>query len=107
MFAGLFKEEWSGDGFIGIAAKSYFCYDKTDPTKDKCSAKGVSRHIKMTREYFLDVLTTKTSCRQTNKGFIMKDKNIFTYELNKDALTFTYVKRKVLNDGVSTTYLDL
>ena len=58
---GLFKTEWSGDGFIGLSAKTYYCYDKSDPTQDKYSSKGLNKSIKLSREHFMNVLNTKKS----------------------------------------------
>ena len=104
---GLFKEEWSGDGFIGLAAKTYYCYDKSDPSRDKYSSKGLNKSIKLSREHFLNVLNTKQSSSHKNKGFIMKDKFMYTYEMERSGLGYFYCKRKVLDDGVSTTYLDI
>ena len=31
----LFKEEWSGDGMVSLNAKSYFCWNSADATKNK------------------------------------------------------------------------
>ena len=38
---GLFKEEWQGDGIIGLASKTYYCYG----AKEKFSCKGVSKGL--------------------------------------------------------------
>ena len=104
---GLFKEEWSGDGFVGLAAKTYYCYDKSDATQDKYSSKGLNKSIKLSREHFLNVLNTKQSSSHKNTGFIMKDKFMYTYEMERAGLGYFYCKRKVLDDGVSTTFLDI
>ena len=104
---GLFKTEWEGDGFIGLSAKTYYCYDKSDPTQDKYSSKGLNKSIKLSREHFKNVLNTKKSSSHKNKGFIMKDKFMYTYEMERSGLGYFYCKRKVLDDGVSTTYLDI
>ncbi len=103
----LFKEEWSEDGFVGLAAKTYYCYDKSDPDQDKYSSKGLNKTIKLSREHFLSVLSSKKSSSHKNKGFIMKDKFMYTYEMERSGLGYFYCKRKVLEDGVSTTYLDI
>ena len=103
-FTGLFKVEWTGKGFIGLSAKTYFCYgDKGG----KCSTKGINKTQDITREHFLSVIRTKKSVSATNRGFIFKNNNIFTYEMSRIGLSYFYCKRKVLDDGVSTTYLDL
>ena len=106
-FSGLFKIEWEGDGFIGLAAKTYFCYCIEDPHLNKYSSKGVNKSIELTREHFLSVLNTKQSVKSTNKGFIFKNRELLTYAMNKDGLSYLYCKRKVLEDGRTTTYLDI
>ena len=99
--------EWLGDGFIGLVAKTYFCFDDANPEKNKYSSKGINKSIQLSREHFLNVLKTKKASSHTNKGFIMKDKNMFTYEMERIGLSYFYCKRKVLEDGISTTYLDI
>ena len=105
--SGLFKVEWAGDGFIGLAAKTYFCYNKEDSTKDKFSAKGIMKSAGVTRQDYEHVLKLKTSIVKANKGFIMKDKKMLTYSMDRAGLSYFYCKRKVLEDGISTTFLDL
>lgn len=106
-FSGLFKEEWSGDGFVGLAAKTFYCFDKKNVDKDKCSAKGINKTINLSREHFLSVLKTKHSSSHTNKGFLMRNNHIYTYEMDRSGLGYFYCKRKVVDNGVSTTYLDI
>ena len=48
IFPGLFKVEWTGDAFIGLNAKTYFCSGDTS----KYSSKGVSHSCKLTFEDF-------------------------------------------------------
>lgn len=107
VFAGLFKVEWSGDGAVLLSAKSYYCYNKSDSNFDKYSSKGISRNIKLTRDHFLSVLKLKQSTTNTNRGFITKNNEMVTYAMTKEGLSYFYCKRKVLDDGVSTTYLDI
>ena len=104
---GLFKIEWSGDGFIGLLAKTYFCYDIEDTINDKYSAKGVSKTLQLSRELFRSVLTTTKSCSQTNTGFLLKNKHMYTYHMKKVGLSYFYCKRKVLDNGLSTTFFDI
>ncbi|NRB81931.1 MAG: hypothetical protein HRU38_25285 [Saccharospirillaceae bacterium] len=103
----MFKVEWSGDGYIGIAAKTSYCYnlDKTD--KDKYSAKGMNKTLNLSREHFKRVLETKEPHSQRNKGFIMKNNQMYTYSMSREGLNYFYCKRKVKEDGVSTTFLDI
>ena len=50
---GLFKVEWSGDGFIGLCSKTYYCFGATD----KYSTKGLSKHHNdIDKDTFLTVL---------------------------------------------------
>ena len=100
---GLFKEEWSGDAFIGLNAKTYFC---SGPSS-KYSSKGVSHHYNLTFQDYRNVLLRNDIDNQTNKGFRYKDGKMYTYNVKKSGLSHIYVKRKVLQDGMSTTYLDI
>ena len=107
-FTGLFKLEWEGDGFVGLAAKTYYCYRNDSLGKDKHSAKGVSRKYHLTKEDYLKVLNLESSVQpQINKGFVVKGKSTYTYELMKQGLNHFYAKRKVLANGMATTYLDI
>ena len=103
----MFKVEWQGDGLVGLAAKTFYCYNIDDPKLDKRSSKGVSKNIQLTRDHFLSVLNSKRPLKCINRGFIFKNKEMLTYAMNKDGLTYLYYKRKVLDDGISTTYLDI
>lgn len=101
---GLFKVEWMGDKFVGLNAKSYYC----EGTKgDKYSSKGISHSNKMTFDEYKRVLKKSPIGFQTNRGFRLKDGTVHTYTVKKSGLTHTYVKRKVLQDGITTTYLDV
>jgi hypothetical protein len=104
----LFKLEWEGDGFVGLAAKTYYCYKNGSLGKDKHSAKGVSRKFRLTKEDYLKVLNLESSVQpQINRGFVVKDKSTYTYTLEKQGLNHFYAKRKVLANGMGTTYLDI
>jgi len=113
-----------GDGFVGLASKTYYCFDLEDRTKDKYSSKGLNKSLKLQREHFINILNEE--CAEvgqsqginhedntgviktfTNQGFISKNNSMYTYNMNKTGLPFFYVKRKVLKDGISTTYLDV
>ncbi|XP_063691101.1 uncharacterized protein LOC134823531 [Bolinopsis microptera] len=105
---GLFKMEWEGDGFVGLAAKTYYCFHNNSPDKDKHSAKGINRNFRLSKEDYLKVLNKDPKQElQVNKGFIVKGQSMYTYELTKKGLDHLYVKRKVLDNGISTTYLDI
>ena len=61
----------------------------------------------ITKSDFLTVKDTKETISATNRGFLVKNNEVFTYEMRRRGLSYFYCKRKVLDDGVSTTYLDL
>ena len=101
---GLFKVEWEGEGIISLCSKTYFCFGSSE----KFSCKGLNRRTnELTNEKYMSVLNTRTSGGGVNKGFIIKQGVMFTYEQRKMALTYFYPKRKVADDGVSTTLLDI
>ena len=55
---GLFKVEWSRDGFVGLCSKTYYCFGATD----KYSIKGLNkRHNTIDKDAFLAVLTNRRS----------------------------------------------
>ncbi|KAL5260053.1 hypothetical protein ACHWQZ_G010240 [Mnemiopsis leidyi] len=60
---GLFKVEWQGKGFVGLSAKTYFCFSD-DPKHDKLSTKGVNKSAGITRSDFLRVKETKETIGQ-------------------------------------------
>ena len=105
--SGLFKVEWSGSGFVGLAAKTYFCFDPDDNQKEKCSTKGINKAAKISIDHFRTVLRTKSSVSSTNRGFILKNNTMLSYAMERSGLSYFYCKRKVLEDGISTTYLDI
>ena len=105
VFPGLFKTEWEGDGFIGLNAKTYSC--SNEDTGNKYSSKGLSRKLNLTKEDYLSVINEKATPTHLNRGFVFKNERMLTYCTEKSGLNYLYTKRKVLDDGVSTTYLDV
>ena len=53
------------------------------------------------------VLESKQSQEVCKIGFIARDNTVATYQQRRNAFNYTYVKRRVLNDGVTTRALDL
>ena len=102
----MFKVEWEGEGFIGLAAKTYYCFTN-DQKKDKVSTKGINKSANISKQDFLSVKDTKASVSAVNRGFLFKDNKMFTCEMERKGLSYFYCKRKVLDDGVSTTFLDI
>ena len=102
---GLFKTEFEGDGIIGLCSQMYFCFNSS---KSKYSCKGVNRNTNaINKDTYLRVLRSKVTGSAMNTGFRVRGNSVFTYTQAKDAFTYFYGKRKVLDDGVSTTYLDI
>ncbi|KAL5247318.1 hypothetical protein ACHWQZ_G019257 [Mnemiopsis leidyi] len=91
---GLFKIEWSGGGFVGLAAKTYFCFNPDNRQKEKCSTKGINKAAKISIDHFRSVLHTKQSVSSTNRGFILKDNNMLSYAMERSGLSYFYCKRK-------------
>ncbi|CAH3132563.1 unnamed protein product [Porites lobata] len=101
---GLFKEEWSGAGIIGLSSKTYYCFGDYD----KFSCKGVNKKTNdINKEKYLNVLLTKQSSSGLNKGFRVVNNSMYTYEQVRDGFSYFYPKRKVLEDGVTTVPLDI
>lgn len=102
---GLFKTEFEGDGIIEFCSKMYFCFNDT---KTKFSCKGVNKYTNaIDKDTYLSVIRSKVTGAATNRGFRVRGNGVFTYTQVKNAFTYFYGKRKVLDDGVSTTYLDI
>ena len=102
---GLFKTEFLGDGIIGLNSKMYFCFNDS---KAKFSCKGVNKHTNsINKDTYLNVIQTKTTGHATNRVFRVRGNRVCTYTQVENAFTYFYNKRKVLADGVSTTYLDI
>ena len=102
---GLFKEEWSGDEITSLSSKTYYC---SGADGDKFSCKGVSRS-NITMQLYRNVLHTQTSALGTNRGMRLfpQDHEMRSYAQQKAAFTYFYGKRKVQDDGITTTYLDI
>ncbi|KAI8516762.1 hypothetical protein Bbelb_053430 [Branchiostoma belcheri] len=105
---GLFKEEWSGNGIVGLCSKTYYCFGGEDKTHDKFSCKGVNKRCNdIDHQKYLRVLETKRSGQGINKGFRMRGNEMHTYVQIRDAFSYFYPKRKVKNDGITTLPLDI
>ena len=109
---GKFKIEYKGEGMNCLNSKTYIIWGETDKDgipKDKCSTKGVNQgRNEILTEDFDKVVTTQNPYMVENAGFIHgEDGFIKTYTQQKIGLSYVYMKRKVLDDGVSTTHLDI
>ena len=103
---GLFKLEFSGKKFIGLCSKTYIV---SQSEKDyKMSTKGVNKNKILNPQYtFESVLSNATSQNVTNMGIKLKCNTLFTYEQEKCGFSYLYCKRRVLDDGIHTTPLDI
>ena len=108
---GKFKPEFEGFGMACICSKVYtiWGYDKEGKYVSKTSCKGTQqKRNEVVKEHLLHVLNTKQPHSVENAGFVRdKDGNITTYTQKKVSMAYFYAKRKVLDDGVTTTHLDI
>ncbi len=105
---GLFKVEFEGTKMICLCSKMYCIDNQNAENSTKLSCKGVNkRRVKNPVQLFEKVLETKQTMSACNVGFIARDNKVFTYDQTRASFTYFYPKRKVLDDGVSTTYLDI
>ena len=73
---GLFKVEWQGTGCVALCSKTYYCFGETD----KLSCKGISKkQNNLTKEQYLDVLTSQKNGHGTNRGFRVHQNQMYTY----------------------------
>ena len=100
----LLKVEWSGDAFVGLCSKTYYCFGATD----KYSTKGLSKHHNdIDGDAILDVLTNRRSGSGKNRGFWVRRSTMLTYVQERAALTYFYAKRVVHEDGLTTGPVDV
>ena len=101
--AGVYKIEADGqDTCIALSAK---CYILSSDKGVRIRAKGVpvQKLLDNPLEAFFRVLKAKTTRTASVKGFMSNQGQVFTYEVSeKNALSYAYVKRLVMDDGFST-----
>ena len=105
---GKFKAEFVGRGMICLNSKVY-CIWSDDDVKSSCKGAQKKRN-ELIKDHFLDVLTTQKPKNVENAGFMKtgsSNSTIKTYTQKKKGLGYFYAKRQVLDDGVSTTHLDI
>ena len=102
---GLLKVEWEGNGIISLCSKTYYCFEDG---KDKFSCKGVNKKNNViNKDKHLDVILSKRSGSGVNRGLRVMNNTMCTYVQVKNAFSYFYPKRKVLEDGVATIPLDI
>lgn len=104
---GVFKTEFVGDEMIGLCSKTYFV-DNRELGISKLSCKGVNKSlVENPLQIFRRVLKRKLPETCENKGIREKGNTMYTYKQTQLGFNYFYVKRQVLEDGVSTIPLDL
>lgn len=102
---GLFKLEQVGDYMLSLSSKTYILKNGGD---FKISCKGLMKgNLQNPLEKFKDALFNQKIHSSINVGFSAKSNTIFTYQQERDGITFLYCKRKVLTDYISTEPLDI
>ena len=66
-----------------------------------------AKRNELLKKHFLAVLQTQKHKDIENAGFIKDGATIKTYTQKKKGMGYFYAKRKVLDDGISTTHLDI
>ena len=104
---GLFKEEFSGDTMVALCSKMY-CIQDSKKEISKFSCKGVNKSQMLHPiDMYKRVMHTKITESKTNRGIRLKQNVLHSYSQSKASFTYFYPKRKVLDDGINTTFLDL
>ncbi len=74
----------------------------------KISSKGVQKKFLVKPLYkFRKVITTGVKQSGINRGIRLLNNRLWTYVQEKDSFTYSYWKRKVQDDGISTRPLDI
>ena len=105
---GKFKAEYVGIGMACENSKVYIIWagDGKDP-KASCKG-GQQKRNELLKEHYLTVLKSQKPHMVENAGFITDKSGVIkTYTQKKIGFGYFYAKRKVLEDGVSTTHLDI
>lgn len=102
----LFKLEYEGDEMISLCSKTYVVSGDNGHVKFSC--KGVnSSSVTAPLPMYINVLQNQATYEPVNRGFRVKDNMILTYEQTRNALSYFYCKRRVLEDGIHTAPLDI
>ena len=91
---------------VALNSKTYYCW--REEGTNKYSSKGLSKRTSaLGKEHFVSVLKTRESISGKNRGFVKKDGMLRTNVQERAVLSYFYGKRKVDEDGVSTTTPDI
>ena len=104
---GLFKKEFEGDVMVALCSKMY-CIENKQHNKSKFSCKGINKkQMEHPIDMYKHVLDTHKTETGVNKGIRLHNNTLQSYTQTKASFTYFYPKRKVLEDGNNTTYLDI
>jgi hypothetical protein len=82
--------------------------DDEEEKKDKYSCKGIQKNQNViSKDRFHNVLFNNEKDMCVNKGFRAINNEMITYIQHKKGLSYTYDKRVVVSDGVSTRPFDI
>ena len=108
---GKFKVEFEGDVICALNAKTYICQARSDdnvPERTKLSSKGLSKRTNsLTLQDYKSALFQRQTKSGINTGFVRKGNRTLTYSQERAGIRYFYGKRAVLDDGVSTTHLNI
>ena len=102
---GLFKLEFKGKGMIALNSKVYYAWSDDDFKK---SSKGMQdRNDNLVEKNFKEALFQQRPHYVQNSGFVVDGTTTLTYTQMKRGLSYFYCKREVLEDGITTTHLNI
>ena len=113
---GLFKSEFQGSAIVALCSKTYATEDAQN-NKVKFSSKGLSKKavqdsvekegVTSVVDLYKKVLNSESNLGGNNMGFKIVNNTMVTYDQFRAGISYFYIKRKVLDDGVSTLPLDV
>lgn len=93
---------------VALCSNTYCVENNENVRTSESSCKGLNKsNFSHPLTLYNEVLFYQSSAGETNRGFRARDNTMFTYTQHRQGLTSHYPKRKVLADGVSTTFLDI
>ena len=104
---GLWKTEATGNEMLCLASKTYLLVQQNE-TVGKLTCKGANKSaVENAVSTFRNVLSDKAKHEVENRGIRSMNEKIVTYQQQRNAFHYMYVKRTVCNDGVSTIPVDM
>jgi hypothetical protein len=104
---GLFKLEAEGTAIVALNSKTYVLRNKRTG-RVKFSCKGISKkQFRDPYDLYKSVLDSRNSRGGQNTGFRTRSGVVYTYKQTRMAFSYLYCKRKTLDDGIHTYYLDI